>query len=78
LDYCETELVNCYVKLLGWLGTRILGILILNKEVKLGIDLHTVDRFKLAGNKYYYKATRDGFATRYNILPSIMRGLLEQ
>jgi hypothetical protein len=70
--------VNCYVKLLGWLGAGILGILIFSKEVRLGVDLRTVDRSKLAGNRCYYEATRDGFAARYSMLPSIMRGLLER
>jgi hypothetical protein len=70
--------VNCCVKLLGWLGAGILGILILSKEVRLGIDLRAVDRSKLAGSKYYYKAARDGFAARYSMLPSIIQGLLER
>jgi hypothetical protein len=60
--------VNYCVKLLGWLGASILGILILNKEIRPGIDLHVIDRSKLAGSKYYYKAAGDSFATGYNIL----------
>jgi hypothetical protein len=70
--------MNCCVKLLGWLGTGILGILTLSKEVRLGIDLHTVDRSKLAGSRCYCEAAGDGFAARYSMLSSIIRGLLER
>jgi hypothetical protein len=60
--------MNCYVKLLGWLGAGMLGILTLSKEVRLGVDLHAVDRSKLAGSRCCYKAAGDGFAARYNML----------
>jgi hypothetical protein len=70
--------VNCCVKLLGWLGAGMLGILTLSKEVRQGVDLRAVDRSKLAGSGCYCEAAGDGFAARYGMLPSIMRGLLER
>jgi hypothetical protein len=60
--------VNCCVKLLGWLGAGILGILTLSKEVRLGIDLRAVDRSKLAGSRCCCKAAGDSFAARYDML----------